>query len=118
MNPIDQFEKLIDQLFSQMPSVPSLALISSKTKDQLVQFYRLVCEENSHQNLTRLISPEDFLRGHVLDVVELLKLNFLQYPALDLGSGLGVPGLLAALLYPEKWVLIESEGRKAEFLNR
>jgi 16S rRNA (guanine527-N7)-methyltransferase len=91
---------------------------SERQRQALLDFYDLVLEENQVQNLTRLTSPEDFYFGHILDVVELLKLNLLSYPALDLGSGAGVPGLVAAILDEQKWVLTESEGKKADFLAR
>ncbi len=92
--------------------------LSPEQQDRLVLFYDLVVDENSRQNLTRLISPVDFLEGHVFDGFELLKTGVLDFPAMDLGSGVGVPGLLMAILGTGPWVLAESEGRKAEFLER
>jgi 16S rRNA (guanine(527)-N(7))-methyltransferase RsmG len=86
--------------------------------ERLAQFYDLFVKENEVQNLTRLSSPGDFVSGHLLDVRELLGSGYLKYPAGDLGSGGGVPGLLAAVLEPKSWALIESEGRKAQFLQR
>ena len=44
--------------------------------------------------------------------------GFLDYPALDLGSGAGIPGLVAALFESNPWVLVESEKKKAEWLKR
>jgi 16S rRNA (guanine527-N7)-methyltransferase len=85
--------------------------------EKIGQFYDLVVAENEIQNLTRLISPSDFVSGHVLDVVELGKSNLLDYPAMDLGSGVGVPGLLSAIVDEKPWILTDSEGRKAEFLR-
>lgn len=86
--------------------------------EKVSHFRDLVLAENEAQNLTRLTSPRDFLEGHVLDAVELLKSGLVQFPAMDLGSGAGVPGLLAAILGSGPWVLAESEGRKAGFLSR
>jgi 16S rRNA (guanine527-N7)-methyltransferase len=38
--------------------------------------------------------------------------------AVDLGSGAGFPGLVLALCWPEvRWTLVDSDGRKAAFLN-
>jgi 16S rRNA (guanine527-N7)-methyltransferase len=42
----------------------------------------------------------------------------MQYPALDIGSGGGVPGLLAALLDERDWVVSDSEKSKADYLSR
>jgi 16S rRNA (guanine527-N7)-methyltransferase len=85
--------------------------------EKIVQFYDLVVAENEVQNLTRLISPSDFVSGHVLDVIELANSNLLNFPAMDLGSGVGVPGLLSAIVDEKSWLLTDSEGRKAEFLR-
>lgn len=92
--------------------------LSVAVLDKVTHYRELVVAENENQNLTRLISPKDFLLGHVLDVKELLKLEKMGRPALDMGSGAGVPGLLSAVLRPDTWILSESEGKKAEFLLR
>ncbi len=85
--------------------------------DRILAYYELLLAENRVQNLTRLISPKDFIEGHLLDVLTLIDSGFLQYPALDLGSGPGVPGLLASLFSSNPWVLVESEKSKATFLE-
>jgi 16S rRNA (guanine527-N7)-methyltransferase len=85
---------------------------------KIARFHELLAEENEKQNLTRLISPKDFVEGHVIDVKTLLSSKLVEFPAMDLGSGCGVPGLLAAIVRPDAWVLAESERHKAEFLFR
>jgi 16S rRNA (guanine527-N7)-methyltransferase len=85
--------------------------------EQVVRFRELMVTENEKQNLTKLTSPEAFYFGHVLDVQKLLSFERLQFPAVDLGSGCGVPGLLAAIVSDDRWILAESEGRKAAFLQ-
>lgn len=83
-----------------------------------IEFHRLLDLGNQKQNLTRLISPADFFRGHFLDVWEGVQHGGFQGRCLDFGSGCGVPGLLLAALLPEThWELVESERRKAEFLQ-
>jgi 16S rRNA G527 N7-methylase RsmG len=84
--------------------------------DRVVAFRELVVTENAQQNLTTLLSPEAFYFGHVVDVQRLLEFSGLEYPAVDLGSGCGVPGLLASLISEKPWFLVESEKRKAAFL--
>ena len=84
---------------------------------RIVRFYELLLDENTRQNLTRLTSPQDFYDGHLEDVKHLLDSGLLTYPALDLGSGGGVPGLLAAAAQPAEWILCDSEKSKAEFLR-
>ncbi|OFZ20126.1 MAG: hypothetical protein A2X94_09465 [Bdellovibrionales bacterium GWB1_55_8] len=91
---------------------------STGSQERVVRFYDLLVEENSVQNLTRLTSPEDFLNGHLEDVLALLRSELLGPSAMDLGSGGGVPGLLAACLEERPWILVDSEKRKAEFLEK
>jgi 16S rRNA (guanine527-N7)-methyltransferase len=92
--------------------------LSADVVNQILSFYGLLVEENQSQNLTRLISPSEFYFGHLIDVIELIKSGLVDYPAIDLGSGGGIPGLLMSLIRPEKWILVESEKRKAEYLGR
>ncbi len=92
--------------------------LSGAQIDRIFGFYEAMKAENEVQNLTRLISPADFIDGHLQDAVELLKTGFLTYPAMDLGSGGGVPGLLCAAIDPNPWFLVDSEKRKADFLGR
>lgn len=98
--------------------------LSARSAERIVEYHRLVLEENERQNLTRLIEPGAFFSGHVLDVLELRKARMawgedFSAPWVDLGSGAGVPGLLSAVVFEEEsWVLVEAERRKAEFLER
>lgn len=99
-------------LLEKLPEWPA------EVRKKLVSFYELLLRENDVQNLTRITSAEDFFYSNVLDVQELLATQWISYPALDIGSGGGVPGLMAALVGSEKWILTDSEGKKAEFLKK
>jgi 16S rRNA (guanine527-N7)-methyltransferase len=92
--------------------------LSPEIVHRVSAFRELVVSENKIQNLTRLTSPSDFVFGHVMDVKALLDTGWMSYPAIDIGSGCGVPGMLSALVRPEKWILCESEKRKSEFLEK
>lgn len=95
-----------------------LSSLNPEAQKRVLDYYRLLLEGNEVQNLTRLIAPLDFIEGHLLDVLELEKAGWIQSEAMDLGSGCGVPGLLAACVNPQsKWLLAESELRKREFLE-
>ena len=87
---------------------------------RVLRFYDALCIENKFQNLTRLISPEDFIEGHLLDVLHLEKSGFLEIgqKPFDLGSGGGVPGLLHYEAFTRPWTLCDSEKLKADFLSR
>jgi 16S rRNA G527 N7-methylase RsmG len=96
--------------------------LNSEQIERVVSFREEVLKENQIQNLTRLLSPRDFLDGHVLDSVHLKKSGLVSYPALDLGAGMGVPGFLTALIYgasaSESWVSCDSEAMKTAFTQR
>lgn len=103
-----EFQKLLESGTAFEPEVAS----------KINLFRELVLRESNQQNLTRLLGPKEFFEGHVLDSLALVRSSLVDYPAMDLGSGVGVPGILSALLAPGEWVLAESEGRKADFLSR
>jgi 16S rRNA (guanine527-N7)-methyltransferase len=86
--------------------------------EQILSFYEMMLKENQVQNLTRLAGPQEFYDYHLADALKVLSLGWLVYPALDLGSGAGIPGILAALIDKKKWILAESEKKKAGYLQR
>lgn len=87
--------------------------------DLLVSYRSQVCLENQVQNLTRILGPQDFYLGHIVDVLALHESGFLCERNFDLGSGAGVPGLPSACVDREiRWVLNDSETKKAEFIGR
>ena len=90
--------------------------VDQTIRQRLGLYYQAVVDENQHQNLTRLIDPQRFYEGHFLDAHTLVGAKLIEGTALDLGSGAGVPGMIAALLDPRPWVLCDSEKRKAQFL--
>jgi 16S rRNA (guanine(527)-N(7))-methyltransferase RsmG len=85
------------------------------------RFGEILYQENESQNLTRIIGASEFVEGHLQDVLALLSLPALGKRILDIGSGSGIPGLLGAALSSrtdQVWFLTESEGKKAEYLER
>ncbi len=106
------------EIFRKFLSEQTLVPLSSEQVDRAVRFRERVCEENEKQNLTRLLTPKDFFEGHVLDVLHLRKTGWIEEKTLDLGSGMGVPGLLYALLFGGDWVFSDSETSKADFMAR
>jgi 16S rRNA (guanine527-N7)-methyltransferase len=99
---------------SDLPLTESQAEIASR-------FAHILHRENEKQNLTRILGPKEFVEGHLRDVVELLGAPTLGRRILDVGSGSGVPGLLAAALCQDSdrvWFLTESEKQKADYLTR
>ncbi len=110
----EQFSKAIQTRIDQkqFSLTPEQVFRASK-------FAEILHRENEIQNLTRILGVNDFIDGHLIDVLELFKMETLGDAVLDIGSGCGVPGLLAASIDLEEgreWFLCDSETQKAEFL--
>jgi 16S rRNA (guanine527-N7)-methyltransferase len=77
---------------------------------------------NRWLNLTKLISPREYLKYHVLDSLVAERDTRLRHlsqgsPCVDLGSGGGYPGLPLALWHADvPWVLVDARMKKVEFL--
>lgn len=99
---------------------------------RLERFAALVLDENQRQNLIAKATEPHIWQRHIADSAQLidvsrgsealLKAETLgpnaQGPWLDLGSGPGFPGLVIAALCPNMpVVLVESRGRRVEFLE-
>lgn len=94
--------------------------LNQKQIEMAAQFAEILHRENEVQNLTRILGIEEFIDGHLIDVLELFKTDSLGDLILDIGSGCGVPGLLAAAIdenSEREWFLCDSEKQKADFLT-
>ena len=85
-------------------------------------YYELVTEWNTSVNLTSISGYDEFMLKHILDSLVPIKwINDHKKDSMhiaDVGTGAGFPGLPIKIIYPElKMCLIESTGKKAEFLR-
>ena len=85
-------------------------------------YYELVTEWNTIVNLTSISGYGEFMLKHILDSLVPIKwINDYKKDSIqiaDVGTGAGFPGLPIKIIYPElKMCLIESTGKKAEFLR-
>jgi len=85
-------------------------------------YYELVTEWNTILNLTSISGYDEFMLKHILDSLVPVKwINEHKKDSIhiaDVGTGAGFPGLPIKIIYPElKMCLIESRGKKAEFLK-
>ena len=96
------------------------------SESRLERLLARVREEGQTQNLTAILEPGDMVVDHLLDSLALAGVAAgLGVPigegtrGVDIGSGGGFPGIpLAAAIPGSRWILVESEGRKAEWLRR
>jgi 16S rRNA (guanine527-N7)-methyltransferase len=85
----------------------------------LAKHYELTLKWNNRLHLTTLTQPQDFFERHILEsaFAESLILPCVNQ-VWDLGSGLGAPGLVIAVLRPDLTVhLVEASRNKAVFLE-
>jgi 16S rRNA (guanine527-N7)-methyltransferase len=93
--------------------------VPRETLERLYAFAALLTEENSRQNLVSRGSVDQLWSRHIVDSAQLVR----SAPAgaatwLDLGTGAGFPGLVAALLHPARVTMVESRRLRADFLLR
>ena len=92
---------------------------SEEDADLLSKHYELVLKWNKRLHLTTLTRPQEFFERHILESAFsesfiLPSVNLVW----DLGSGLGVPGIVIAILRPDLNVrLVEVSRNKALFLE-
>jgi len=86
--------------------------------ERYLRYIDLLLKWNRAYNLTAVREPEPVLYRHVLDSLSILP--FVRSgDCLDAGSGAGLPGLLLALARPaDRWVLLDSNGKKVRFLEQ
>lgn len=114
-------ESVLKRALEEDPSLPPL---SPEQRAALVTHGALLARWNRVHNLTRLERPEDVARRHFADSLAGLTALERQVPALghrvaDVGTGAGFPGVVAALLWPEREVvLIEAARKRASFLHQ
>ncbi len=102
------------------------AWVDAEAIERLELFANLLIEENSRQNLISRPSEAQIWQRHIADSAQLLEhvpRETLAAPRaepwLDLGTGAGFPGLVIAAIHPQTpVVLVESRGRRVEFLDR
>ncbi len=94
--------------------------ITDKQENQLKKYYELLVEWNEKINLTAITEYKEVVWKHFIDSALLLKcMEFSNGKRiLDVGTGAGFPGMVLAILSPEKeFVLLDSLGKRVEFLK-
>lgn len=84
------------------------------------KYYEFLISENKKYNLTSIIDKREVYIKHFadsLEVAQLIDVNKINIMC-DIGSGAGFPGIPLKIKYPNlKLVIIESNGKKTNFLN-
>lgn len=89
--------------------------------DRFGRYLDLLLDANTRFNLTAIRDPDEAWQRHILDSLTLLPLLAsldAGERVVDVGSGGGAPGLPLAIAMPDlRFTLVESTGKKAEFLK-
>lgn len=95
--------------------------VSRETESMVLRYMDLLQRWTRSSNLIAPSTVADLWSRHILDSAQLLAIKPKARRWLDLGSGGGLPGLVVAILlreFPDAHVeLVESNGKKAAFLN-
>ena len=89
---------------------------SQETKLQKLIEELVVC--NKHTNLVGKSTLADPWRSHILDCIQITPfIEKKNSSILDMGTGAGFPGLILAIMGYERVSVIDSNGKKIDFIN-
>jgi len=95
--------------------------VSPAQAERFERYHALLIEANGRMNLTRVPDdPAEAVDRNYLDCIAALAGGFpAAGAAIDVGSGAGFPGIPLAIMRPDiRFTLLDSLGRRAEFLQR
>ena len=97
----------------------SSIVLEDEVIDKLLKYMNIVYEKNKVINLTAIREKDEILEKHLIDSLFLMELiHGEDKQIIDVGTGAGFPGLVLAIVYPEKqFLLVDSVRKKVEFLN-
>ncbi|MFA5679187.1 MAG: 16S rRNA (guanine(527)-N(7))-methyltransferase RsmG [Pseudomonas sp.] len=92
--------------------------LSDSQAEQLLAYMALLNKWNKAYNLTAVRNPDEMVSRHLLDSLSVLP--FVGAGRwLDVGSGGGMPGVILAIMLPDReFTLLDSNGKKTRFLTQ
>lgn len=93
--------------------------LTNEIKDKLEQYYQLIVEYNEKFNLTTITEKTDVYYKHFSDALLINnEITLSNQTIADVGSGLGVPGIVLKICFPSlQLTIVESNNKKCQFLN-
>lgn len=105
------------EIVADLPAPPAEAM-GNATIERLLAYAELLLQWNRSFNLVRVASLDELLCRHVLDCAA-AALRLAPGDTLDVGSGAGLPGMVIAILAPERRVtLVDSSLKRTRFLGQ
>ncbi len=105
----EQLQKGCDQL--------GLA-VNEAQMDALLQYQATMLKWNRVYNLTAITDPRQMVTHHLLDSLAVLP-YIKGERIIDVGTGGGLPGIVLAIMYPDKqFVLLDSNSKKTRFVTQ
>jgi 16S rRNA (guanine527-N7)-methyltransferase len=105
------------------PGLPGFAL-SAPQSDSLADYLLILSHWNRIHSLTAIEAPNQQIQRHLIDALSVwpeVVRRFGEDPAIrvaDIGSGMGVPGIVWAIVMPKSsFDLVERQQKKAAFLR-
>ncbi len=97
-------------------------IISDEQENQLKKYYQLLIEWNSKMNLTAITEYDKVIWKHFIDSALIVKSIIYREEnrtsILDMGTGAGFPGIVLAILSPNKqFTLVDSLQKRIDFLS-
>ena len=108
----------LEELLADVPAIAGS--LPESFLDAVERFVALLLAGNRRFNLTRVTSPREVARLHLLDSLAALPQidHMVPSQAIDLGSGGGLPALPLAMARPgTHWTMVDSIGKKATILS-
>ena len=92
--------------------------LTEEQADLLTRYVELLAKWNKAYNLTAVRGINEMVSRHILDSLSIAPYMTGDY-LMDVGSGPGLPGMIMAIVYPEKqFTLLDSNGKKTRFMTQ
>lgn len=106
----------LKQLIAKGANKLDLSITDSQI-DLLTRYIELLSKWNKVFSLTAITNQKDMVKHHILDALSAIKYFVDGQKILDVGSGMGVPAVVLAIMLPNKAIVaIDSNVKKTSFL--